>query len=484
MDIIIVGAGPIGLMSALELALHGVKSTVLNQEAGVCHGSRAIVLTRRSLDILNQAGALTPFVEKGLFWNKGNSYYKGEHVYRMDIPHLDNERYLPCLNLQQPYIEQFLIEACVNTGLVEVLHNHKVTGFSQLESHATLEVEAPQGALELKAKWVIAADGGRSFLRKQSGMRMEGKAYAGNFVIVDIRADIPLPTERLCYFEPDWSPGNNVLVHKQPDSLWRLDYRLPDDETAEFALQENRLHERIKLILKMIKHDVPYQVEWATVYSASTLTLPDYRQQRLLFVGDAAHLLPIFGVRGANTGFMDANNLGWKLALVVKGEANAALLDSYSEERVPAARQIIEESGKSTRFMTPPTKGFRMMRDAVLELSLAQNFVKDLLHWRTSKPQAYVGSSLNSIEKSVAMPNIKLENGYLLDMLASHHGFKLLTRQKVTHKLKLHHFVVKELSEPCIVLRPDNHICAIFHEFDEKAVLIAINKAKGAQIAH
>ena len=139
-------------------------------------------------------------------------------------------------------------------------------------------------------------------------------------------------------------------------------------------------------------------MDWCSVYSARTLTLPDYVHRRVLFVGDAAHLLPIFGVRGANTGFQDAQALAWRLALVLRGVAPASLLASYSSERVGAAREIIDEAGKSTRFMAPPSRGFRLLRDAVLSLSLSQPFVGPLYHWRTSRPHEYGTSPLNAVD--------------------------------------------------------------------------------------
>jgi 3-(3-hydroxy-phenyl)propionate hydroxylase len=141
----------------------------------------------------------------------------------------------------------------------------------------------------------------------------------------------------------------------------------------------------------------PWEMDWSSVYSARALTLPDYVHGRVIFAGDAAHMLPIFGVRGANTGFQDAQGLGWRLALVAKGAASAALLQSYSSERVGAAREIVEEAGKSTRFMAPPSRGFRLLRDAVLSLSLSQPFVGPLYHWRTSRPHEYGSSPLNSM---------------------------------------------------------------------------------------
>jgi len=177
-------------------------------------------------------------------------------------------------------------------------------------------------------------------------------------------------------------------------------------------------------------------MDWNSVYSARTLTLPDYVQGRVIFTGDAAHLLPIFGVRGANTGFQDAQSLAWHLAFVVKGLASEKLLANHSAERVGAAREIIDEAGKSTRFMAPPSPGFRLLRDAVLSLSLTEEFVRPLYHWRTSRPHEYTDSVLNSQGDDNALfrsgpahgappQNICLApNDFLLDHLGG--GFDLL----------------------------------------------------------
>lgn len=393
--VVVVGAGPVGLLTAIELARYGVACVVLEAEVQVSHGSRAIVLTRRSMEILHHAGVAAPFVRKGLPWSQGRSFFRGKEVYRMTMPHDPNDRFMPGLNISQQYIEEYLVEAAERTGLVDLRWGSRLTDLVQDAEGVTLTIDTPNGEYTLRAGHVVAADGGRSAVRRRLGLRMEGRTFAGSFVIADIKAPIGLPTERLCFFDPEWNPGNNVLIHRQPDDLWRLDFRLPDGETADEALAPARLSERIDRILAMIDRRVPWVLDWATVYSAATLTLPDYVVGRVVFVGDAAHLLPIFGVRGANTGFQDAGNLGWKLAFVVKGLAPPALLASYSRERVTAAREICEEAGKSTRFMTPPTAGYRLMRDAVLSLSLGEEFCRNLLHWRTSRPHTYHSSVLN-----------------------------------------------------------------------------------------
>ena len=433
----IVGAGPAGMVAALELARHGVRSVILNAELQLSQGSRAIVFTRRSMEILQQVGVADRMTAGGLPWRFGNSYYRGQRVFRMEAPHDADDRFFPMLNVQQQYMEEYLSDACLAHPLIDFRWGNKVLKVEQSDSLATLEVDTPEGPYSLKADWVVAADGGRSPIRTAMNLQMEGASYEGFFVIADIRIDLPLPTERLAYFDPEWNPGNTILMHREPLGIWRVDYQLPPNETPEEALRPESLKARIDAQLAMIGFaGTPWEMDWSSVYSARTLTLPDFVHGRVIFTGDAAHLLPIFGVRGANTAFQDAQSLGWHLAFVVKGLAGKTLLASHSAERVGAAREIIGESGKSTRFMTPPSAGFRLLRDAVLSLSLTKDFVRPLYHWRTSRPHEYSHSLLNSQGDDNALfsvgpahgappQNIRLSaDDFLLDHLGG--GFDLL----------------------------------------------------------
>jgi len=395
--VVVVGAGPAGMVTALELARHGVPSVVLSAELQFSQGSRAICFTRRSMEILQQVGVADRMTASGLPWRFGNSFYRGQRVFRMEAPHDTDDRFFPIINVQQQFLEEYLHDACHAHPLIDFRWGNKLTRVDQQDGYAVLEVDTPEGPYALESDWVVAADGGRSGIRTAMNLPMEGASYEGFFVIADIQIDLPLPTERLAFFDPEWNPGNTILMHREPNGIWRVDYQLPPGETPEEALRPESLQARIDAQLAMIGHaGLKWEMDWSSVYSARTLTLPDFVHGSVIFTGDAAHLLPIFGVRGANTAFQDAQSLGWHLAFVVQGLAGPKLLTNHSSERVGAAREIITEAGKSTRFMAPPSRGFRLLRDAVLSLSLTQDFVRPLYHWRTSRPHAYTHSMLNS----------------------------------------------------------------------------------------
>jgi 3-(3-hydroxy-phenyl)propionate hydroxylase len=435
--VVIVGAGPAGMVTALELARHGVASVVLASDLQFSQGSRAIVFTRRSMEILQQVGVAHRIAENGLPWRCGNSIYRGQQVFRMETPLDPDDRFFPMINIQQQYLEEYLHDACAAHSLIEVRWGNKLVKAEQSAEIVTAHVDTSAGPYQLETEWLVAADGGRSDIRSAMNLKLEGASFESIFVIADIRIDLPFPTERLAFFDPDWNRGNTILMHKEPHGIWRVDYQLPPGETPEEALRPESLQQRIDAQLKMIGFEgTPWEMDWSSVYSARTLTLPDYVHDRIVFTGDAAHLLPIFGVRGANTAFQDAQSLGWHLAYVLLGIAPEKLMANHSQERVGAAREIITEAGKSTRFMAPPSRGFRLLRDAVLSLSLTEEFVRPLYHWRTSRPHEYKHSALNSTTDDNAQftngpalgappQNVQLKaDDFLLDHLGG--GFDLV----------------------------------------------------------
>ena len=425
--VLIVGAGPIGMTAALVLARYGIRSVLIDRKDTFNDGSRAICIARPSMHILERIGAVAPFVEKALGWRFGRSYYRGEQIFRLEMPQPPGEKYLPMYNLQQQYIEQFLHDAVAASDLIDMRWQSELAAIEPHNDGVSVGISSPAGDYRLDADYVLAADGARSPVRSMLGLRLKGDNYEGRYVIADIRMDHDFPTERRAFFEPAGNPGGTVLIHKQPENIWRVDYQLREGESEADAVKEENLRARVGAILADVGHTKPWELEWWSVYSANTLCLDDYRHGRVIFIGDAAHIVPIFGVRGLNNGLADAENIGWKLALVLHGEADERLLDSYSPERRGATLDVFANATKSTRFMTPPTRGWRLAREAALSLSLKHVFPRGLANPRQMQPYTYSESPLTPYAGrdaefaggppcgSVA-PNAKLADGsYLLD---------------------------------------------------------------------
>ncbi|MEM5327625.1 FAD-dependent oxidoreductase [Paraburkholderia sp. JHI2823] len=399
----IVGGGPVGYAVALGLAKHGVRSVLIEADESVCYGSRAICISRRSLEIIERLGALEGFLAKGLPWTGGRSFYRNDEVLHFTMPQDQNQKLPPMVNLAQYHIEQFLLDAAErHADLIDIRWRTKVTSVQHHAHGATLALSTPEGDYTLDTDWLVAADGGRSTVREALGLKLMGTSYEGRYVIVDILLDSARPTERLAYFDPASNPGSTVLVHKQPDNVWRIDYQLRDDEDADEATKPENVMPRVQSLLDMMGEKAPWSPVWITIYKANALTLERYRHGRVLFAGDAAHLVPIFGVRGANSGIDDADNLAWKLAWVVKGLAGETLLDSYSDERVYAAHENLSYGTKSTEFMAPPSFAFDLMRTAVLSLAREHAAVRSLINPRQTSAIAYVGSPLNAASDTFA----------------------------------------------------------------------------------
>lgn len=396
--VLIAGGGPVGLTLAALLARHGVPSLVVEADAGYCTGSRAICISRRSQEILWAAGAGPALAARALPWTGGRSYWRNEEVLRFEMPSEPTQRFAPMVNIQQYHVEAFVHDVLRRVPeLVQVAWSHRVVGAQPQDEGVLVDIEGPGGRIQVRARYLAACDGGRSTVRELLGLQLEGTQYEGRYVIVDIVQKTHRPVERLAWFDPPSNPGSTLLMHRQPDDVWRIDYQLGDAEDAHEALKPENILPRVQSHLAMIGEHEPWELLWASMYNAKCLSLRDYRagRGRVLFAGDAAHLVPIFGVRGLNSGLDDAANLAWKLAMVLEGAAPETLLDTYSAERVPAAHENIAYGAKSTEFMAPPDFAFRLMREAALRLALDEPAVRPLINPRQSAPVAYAASPLN-----------------------------------------------------------------------------------------
>ena len=395
----IVGGGPIGLALALGLARQGVRSVVIEADDAVSYGSRAACISRRSLEIFDALGAAHAVLVEALPWTAGTSYYRDVPVYRLEMPMDWNQRFAPMVNLEQCMCEQILADRAGELPeVIDLRWQTKLAGLERNENGVELALETAGGPYRLRADWVVACDGARSAVRQAMGLRFSGSTYDGTYIIVDIHLKSAHPTERRAWFDPPTNPGSTILVHKQPRDIWRVDYQLRDDEDPDEAVKPENVLPRVRSHLEWIGERDDWTPVWISAYRANCLTLDRYDHGRVLFAGDAAHLVPIFGVRGMNSGIDDTHNLAWKLAWVVQGRSSARLLDSYSAERVFAARENIRYASKSTEFMAPPSSAFKLMREAALGLATTDPFFATLINPRQSSAITFADSPLNAAD--------------------------------------------------------------------------------------
>ncbi|MFG2248229.1 FAD-dependent monooxygenase [Spirillospora sp. NPDC048823] len=357
--VVIVGAGPVGLVTALLLARHGVPSVVLEAAARRDpSGSRAICFQRDVLDVLDRAGCAEQLIARGVTWTTGRTYYRGDELFSVTFPGAGRGAVPPWINISQAEVERHLRELALAEPLVDLRYGHPVSGLHQ----DGRGVEADAG-VTVRGSHLVGADGGHSAVRRLLGIGFPGRTFADRFLICDIRAELPFPSERRFHFDPEWNPGRQVLVHQCPDGIWRIDWQVPADHDLDTERASGALDARIRKIVG----DVPYEIVWATVYRFHERRAATFASGRAFLAGDAAHLYAPFGARGLNSGLQDAENLAWKLAFVRHGLAPEGLLASYDTERRAAAGENLRVTTRTMEFLVPQTPAQRTHRLESLE---------------------------------------------------------------------------------------------------------------------
>jgi 3-(3-hydroxy-phenyl)propionate hydroxylase len=394
--VVVAGAGPVGLALSLDLARRGVPCVVLEKRNTVSDGSRAICWSKRTLEILDRLGTAETMLAKGVTWNLGKVYVgaSAEPVYGFDLLPDKAQRFPAFINLQQYYTEEFLIDASAQVPGVAVRWQHEVVAVANERAGVTVTVRTPAGDYALTCDYLIAADGHRSPIRQMLGLDFEGRIFEDHFLIADVKMKADFPAERRFWFDPPFNPGQTSLLHKQADDVWRIDFQMGWDIDREQALSHASVDARVRGFLGPA---ADFEYEWVSLYTFQCRRMRRFVHDRVIFAGDAAHLVSPFGARGANGGIQDADNLAWKLALVLAGMARPALLASYDEERIRAADENILASSRSTDFMTPKDRASRSFRDAVLALAHDYPFARRLVNsGRLSVPCVLDDSPLNT----------------------------------------------------------------------------------------
>jgi len=510
--VVIVGAGPVGLATAIDLAGKGVEAVVVDENDKVSFGSRAICFAKRPLEILDRLGCGQPMVDKGVQWNVGKVFFDERKVFEFNLLPEGGHRRPAFINLQQYYFEEFLVErarALESEGApIELRGGNKVMAVTQHDDHVTLRIDTPDGPYDLEADWLIACDGAASPLRAIMGLDFVGRVFEDNFLIADVVMEADFPTERWFWFDPPFNRGQSALLHKQPDGVWRIDLQLGWDIDKE---EEKKPENVIPRLQEMLGDEVEFELEWVSIYTFQCRRMERFRHGRVIFAGDSAHQVSPFGARGANSGLQDADNLAWKLRLVIEGIAPAALLDSYDTERVQAADENILNSSRSTDFITPKSAISRVFRDAVLDLAEHHDFARPLVNsGRLSVPCVHDGSPLSGADAladgpartrpGAPCPDAPLGDGFLLDHLGDR--FVLLTLGADAPDALSESGVVARrvaldadagaLAALCdrylgdapaavYLIRPDQHVAARWPAYDEAETRAAIRRAIGLE---
>ncbi|MCA1299500.1 FAD-dependent oxidoreductase [Stappia indica] len=507
--VVVLGAGPVGLAAAIDLAQAGVPVVVLDENDKVSWGSRAICFAKRPLEILDRLGCGDAMVDKGVLWNVGKVFFGDRKVYDFNLLPERGHKRPAFINLQQYYLEEYLVDRVRELEAegkpIELRGGNKVIAIDQQPAGVRLAVETPEGPYSLDADWLIACDGAGSPTRAMLGLDFLGRVFEDNFLIADVVMKADFPTERWFWFDPPFNKGQSALLHKQPDDVWRIDLQLGWDIDREAEKDPARIAPKLKA---MLGEDTAYELEWVSIYTFQCRRMERFRHGRVIFAGDAAHQVSPFGARGANSGFQDTDNLIWKLKLVLDGLAPDSLLDSYDTERVFAADENILNSSRSTDFITPKSHASRVFRDAVLDLAEHHAFARPLVNsGRLSLPAIYDGSPLNGPDAAelptrtrpgAPASDAPVGDGWLLDRLGG--SFQLLTLDaEAPDRLDIDGIAVTRLAlsagddpsgalaarylgeakSAVYLMRPDQHVAARWTTFDADAVAQAVRTATG-----
>lgn len=478
--VVIVGAGPIGLAAALELANYGVPSVVLDDNNVVSVGSRAICWAKRSLEILDRLGIGERCVEKGVTWQVGRTFHRSDEVFNFDLLPEEGHKMPAFVNLQQYYVEQYLVEAAQASDLIDLRFKNAVIGVNQSD-HAVIDIETPDGLYTLEAEYLLACDGAKSPIRSMMGLEFQGELFEEKFLIADIRMEREFPSERRFWFEPEFHDGQSALLHKQPDNIYRIDLQLGWEADTEAEKKPEKILPRIE---KVVGHK-DFSLDWTSIYTFQCRRLKEFVHGRVIFVGDSAHIVSPFGARGGNGGLQDVDALGWRLAAVVKGAAPAALLARYDRERQHGADENLLNSSRATRFMSPEDGAERLFRDAVLSLAAKADFARPMVNsGRLSTPCVYplldapdAPGLPPAARPGAVAPDMPVENGWLMDQLGGRMVL-LCVGQPPPEGLTIEAFelppsdlALRRYGRQCYVLvRPDQVIAARWHQATVEAI--------------
>ncbi len=409
----VIGAGAVGLTLAGRLAQHGADVTLF--EASPVReriGSRAICMQRESLEIWARLGTGDAVAQRGIQWRIGRTYHRGRLLFEIRLPDQPGEHFPPFVNISQSEVEELLVTRLEQLG-VPIHHGYRLAGLVQDADGVDATFETANGTSAHRFDYLVGADGAHSSVRHAAGIGFSGYTFADRFLIADVRAELPFTNQRHFHFDPPWNPGRQVLIHPQPDGVWRIDWQVPADTDPDAERANGGLDRRIRSVVGATTR---YELVWMTGYRFSQRLADAFRAGRVFLAGDAAHVMSPFGARGLNSGAADAENLAWRLAAAVAGGSDE-LLDGYEAERRPAAIENLAATDATMRFMAPHGVAARAWRGLVLRMAPHSGWFRSRVNsGRLAEPAAYAPSTPGPDDPSLprhgsVAPDLRLPDG-------------------------------------------------------------------------
>jgi 2-polyprenyl-6-methoxyphenol hydroxylase-like FAD-dependent oxidoreductase len=350
LPVLVVGAGPTGLMVANELARHGVRPRIIDRGPAPATTSRALVIQPRTLEIFDDIGVVDQAIEAGQSASTLTIAFATKAIELDFAGQLTGPQnytaYPDPRTLSQHDTERILSERLSTQG-VEIERGRALTDLTQDSEAVTVSLRGEDGSVDtVRCRWVIGCDGAHSAVRKAAGIPFAGSTYRDEFIMADAELDWKLPHGGLYGFP---SPAGIFAAFSMPgENRYRIFGNFPPGPDGPGAEYSEPSHEEFQA---MVDARVPFPAKvvkehWVTRYRVHSRTVPRYRAGRVFLVGDAAHVHSPAGAQGMNTGIQDAYNLAWKLALVERGVADEELLDSYQAERHPIGAQLLKTTDR------------------------------------------------------------------------------------------------------------------------------------------
>ncbi len=366
-EVLIVGAGPSGLMMACQLAIYNIPFRIIDKSENHTTQSRALVIQARSIEILDQMGIAGKALQQGKITNAIGAFFNGRKVLRVKVSNMGAglTKFPYLLMLEQSCTEKILVDFLNERGH-QVGRQTELKSLRQEENKVVCILKSVNRSEEtIEAKYVVGADGAHSIVREELNIPFVGSTYPESLFVLDCKAEVDIPSDEMYLTFSDIALGGFFPL---TNGRWRILGNIPKElegkEEIKFEDIERNFAARVKLNVRL------YDPQWVSVYRSHHRYASTFRQNRCFLIGDAAHIHSPVGAQGMNTGLQDAYNLAWKLALVVNNQGNDNLLNTYTAERITIAKNLVGSTDRVFNLVTSANAVLKTFRLYIIPIVL------------------------------------------------------------------------------------------------------------------